>query len=66
MFLTVLFYAASQSFSVGSNVWLSKWSEDNATSDPAVRDMYLGVYGALGFFQGKILHFCNLILMVFK
>lgn len=35
-----------------SNIWLSEWSASN-TSDPAVRDMYLGVYGGLGLGQGK-------------
>lgn len=41
-----------QAFSVYANVWLAKWSEANAT-DPATRDLYLGVYGALGVGQGK-------------
>ncbi|XP_069695544.1 multidrug resistance-associated protein 1 isoform X5 [Periplaneta americana] len=45
-----------QGFSVGSNVWLSAWSNDesmynNGTQDEGKRDLYLGVYGALGFGQ---------------
>lgn len=50
---------AFQGFSIGSNVWLSVWSDANATDadgnqDTAARDMYLGVYGALGIGQGKL------------
>ncbi len=41
-----------QAFSVYSNVWLAKWSEAGNTTT-AERDLYLGVYGALGFGQGK-------------
>ncbi|XP_042226170.1 multidrug resistance-associated protein 1-like isoform X1 [Homarus americanus] len=48
--LTLLFYALSQASTMGSNVWLSKWSEED-TNDPKTRDMYLGVYGALGIGQ---------------
>lgn len=49
-----------QAFSVGSSVWLSVWSSDetnyttNSTEYAAKRDMYLGVYGALGIGQGNL------------
>ncbi|XP_011636992.1 multidrug resistance-associated protein 1 isoform X1 [Pogonomyrmex barbatus] len=54
---TIVMNAVFQSFSIGSSVWLSVWSNDNqtvvnGTVDTAKRDMYLGVYGALGFGQG--------------
>ncbi|XP_047368141.1 multidrug resistance-associated protein 1 isoform X1 [Vespa velutina] len=56
---TIVMNAVFQSFSIGSNIWLSAWSNDNMTSadgksinDEAKRDMYLGVYGALGLGQG--------------
>ncbi|XP_071638107.1 multidrug resistance-associated protein 1 isoform X4 [Temnothorax longispinosus] len=53
---TIVMNAVFQSFSIGSSVWLSVWSNDNSvrndTLDTAKRDMYLGVYGALGFGQG--------------
>ncbi|XP_018359853.1 PREDICTED: multidrug resistance-associated protein 1 isoform X2 [Trachymyrmex cornetzi] len=54
---TIVMNAVFQSFSIGSSVWLSVWSNDNQavgnnTFDTAKRDMYLGVYGALGFGQG--------------
>lgn len=56
--MTVVFYILSQACTVGSNVWLTAWSSESALQnetgqDPAVRDKYLGVYGALGIGQGK-------------
>lgn len=42
-----------QGFSVYSNVWLSKWSEAGNNITKSEQDLYLGVYGALGFGQGK-------------
>lgn len=49
-----------QTFSIGSNVWLSKWSSDqDAANDTGLRDMYLGVYGAFGAGQGR--NFCDFL-----
>ncbi|XP_012271250.1 multidrug resistance-associated protein 1 isoform X2 [Orussus abietinus] len=53
---TIFLNAIYQGFSIGSNVWLSKWSDDNetavnGTADTSKRDMYLGVYGVLGLGQ---------------
>lgn len=46
------FYVAFQGFSVGANMWLSKWSDDPlATTDEPTRNKYLTVYGVLGFLQ---------------
>lgn len=58
-FLTVFFYCAYNAASVYSNIWLSDWSNDaikNVTSEErtAQRDLRLGIYGLLGFVQGKI------------
>jgi ATP-binding cassette subfamily C (CFTR/MRP) protein 1 len=55
---TIFFNMVFQGFSIGSNVWLSEWSNDrniyvNGTVDESKRDLYLGVYGALGAGQGK-------------
>jgi ATP-binding cassette subfamily C (CFTR/MRP) protein 1 len=51
---TIILNMIFQGFSIGSNIWLSKWSGDeNAGNDTSLRDMYLGVYGALGAGQGK-------------
>ena len=45
--------AGDQACSVGSNIWLSDWTEDyEAFNDTHKRNVYLGVYGALGFGQG--------------
>lgn len=51
---TVILNMIFQSFSIGSNVWLSKWSSDNETAhDTGKRNMYLGVYAAFGVGQGE-------------
>ncbi|KRJ97655.1 multidrug resistance-associated protein 1 isoform X13 [Drosophila yakuba] len=42
-----------QAFQIGSNLWLTKWANDEkVANDTGLRDMYLGVYGAFGFGQG--------------
>ncbi|CAH1105175.1 unnamed protein product [Psylliodes chrysocephalus] len=56
MLSTLIFNMIYQGFSVGSNVWLGVWADDtslayNGTVNAAKRDMYLGVYGALGLGQ---------------
>ncbi|KPU73770.1 uncharacterized protein Dana_GF14209, isoform D [Drosophila ananassae] len=41
-----------QAFQIGSNLWLTKWANDQRVeNDTSLRDMYLGVYGAFGFGQ---------------
>ncbi|XP_050076527.1 multidrug resistance-associated protein 1 isoform X6 [Anopheles maculipalpis] len=51
---TVILNMIFQGFSIGSNLWLSRWSTDEtAENDTSVRDMYLGVYGAFG--AGQVL-----------
>ncbi|XP_077285786.1 multidrug-Resistance like Protein 1 isoform X3 [Arctopsyche grandis] len=62
---TIVMNLIFQSFSIGSNVWLSIWSTDkdlvvNGTNDPQKRDMYLGVYGALGIGQALVSFFGDL------
>ncbi|XP_076227008.1 multidrug-Resistance like Protein 1 isoform X3 [Nomia melanderi] len=54
---TIIMNAIYQGFSIGSNSWLSVWSNDNLTDynntfNRAKQDMYLGVYGGLGLGQG--------------
>ncbi|XP_063585006.1 multidrug resistance-associated protein 1-like isoform X1 [Penaeus indicus] len=53
--LTILCYSAANGCSVGSSIWLSKWAEEPLEPDGSLdtqrRDMYLGVYGALGIGQ---------------
>lgn len=64
--LTVILNIIYQGFSIGSNMWLSKWSSDAAAAnDTDVRNMYLGVYAAFGLGQGKIfrIHFTVVVLL---
>ncbi|XP_058792373.1 multidrug resistance-associated protein 1 isoform X4 [Phymastichus coffea] len=54
---TIIMNAVFQSFSIGSNMWLSEWSDDKSlhnksTYDPSKQKIYLGIYGALGLGQG--------------
>ncbi|CAH2076223.1 unnamed protein product, partial [Iphiclides podalirius] len=55
--VTILMNLVLQLFQVGSNYWLSEWSNDktvmmeNGTLDKSKRDLYLGVYGGLGIGQ---------------
>ncbi|XP_044597664.1 multidrug resistance-associated protein 1 isoform X4 [Cotesia glomerata] len=61
---TIVMNAVFQSFSIGSNIWVSKWSDDtemlvNGTLDKVKRDTYVGVYGALGIGQA-LSFFCDL------
>ncbi|CAL7934381.1 unnamed protein product [Xylocopa violacea] len=54
---TIVMNAMFQGFSIGSNTWLSIWSDGNLTDvnntiNRSKQDMYLGVYGALGLGQG--------------
>ncbi|XP_018568582.1 multidrug resistance-associated protein 1-like [Anoplophora glabripennis] len=50
---TIFLQVGLQGFSIGSNLWLGVWADDttlyvNGTVNTAKRDLYLGVYGALG------------------
>ncbi|VVC43741.1 Hypothetical protein CINCED_3A019450 [Cinara cedri] len=54
---TILLSIIFQGFSISSNIWLSVWSNDvssrvNGTENVSKRDLYLSVYGLLGFGQG--------------
>lgn len=58
---TILLSIIFQGFSISSNIWLSVWSNDvssriNGTEDVSKRDLYLTVYGLLGFGQGKFFY----------
>ena len=59
--LIVLFYVSANACSVGSNFWLSAWSDDmpvNGTYEAKQRNIRLGVYALLGFSQGSSLLLC--------
>lgn len=58
IFFIFIIQLATQAFGVGSNAWLGKWTDDDELYVDGVintykRDLYLGVYGAIGFGQGK-------------
>lgn len=59
---TLILNFVFQAFQIGSNLWLTKWVNDkNVANDTGLRDMYLGVYGAFGFGQGKFVVFASFL-----
>lgn len=53
----------AEASSVSSGIWLARWSSSNVTSDKE-RDLYLGVYGGLGFLQAASTLISSLCLAV--
>lgn len=61
LFFMLIGYILMQVFSLGSNIWLADWTDDpspkNISSlsieEKALRNKRLGIYGLLGFLQGK-------------
>lgn len=56
--LAIITNIVYQGFAVGNSIWLAQWSSDeniviNGTTDTKKRDIYLGVYGALGIGRSK-------------
>ena len=43
-----LFNIITQGFSIGTNVWLSRWSDDPDAAETNTRNLYLSVYGVMG------------------
>ena len=61
----ILAYFLFQSSTIGSNIILALWSDDeNASTNTAVRDMYLGGYGLFGGLQ-SLLTFVAIIIITF-
>ena len=61
--LIMFFMLLTQGSSMFANVWLSQWTDDpflknqSNAGDAAYtekNDLYLGVYGAMGFVQGNV------------
>lgn len=44
----VLLSIMTQGLTIGTNVWLSVWSDDPDSAEASIRNVYLGVYGTLG------------------
>ncbi|KAK2499996.1 hypothetical protein MC885_018508 [Smutsia gigantea] len=65
VFFIIFAYMINSAAFIGSNIWLSNWTNDsktfNSTNYPASqRDMRVGVYGALGLIQGIFVLIANL------
>ncbi|XP_022355189.1 canalicular multispecific organic anion transporter 1 [Enhydra lutris kenyoni] len=65
IFFIILAYVINSVAYIGSNLWLSAWTNDsktyNGTNYPASqRDLRVGVYGALGLVQGAFVLIANL------
>ncbi|ODM88268.1 Multidrug resistance-associated protein 1 [Orchesella cincta] len=64
-FATIAFYVVFQGFSVGTNLWLSEWTNlpvVNGTQDASERNFYLGIYAVLGFMQAVFILIATLIM----
>ncbi|KAG8225955.1 hypothetical protein J437_LFUL006184, partial [Ladona fulva] len=57
---TLIFSVIYQCFAVGSNFWLANWSSDESSVEAHRRNLYLGIYGALGLGQAITCFFCDL------
>ncbi|KAL5281109.1 ABCC2.2 family protein [Megaselia abdita] len=59
----LFFSIAYQVFQIYSNLWLTEWSNDaEASNDHSKRDMYIGVYGALGLGQAISIYLSFLLI----
>lgn len=61
MWLTVAAYLGQNALAIGQNLWLSTWTAETAkisdfTEWKQSRNYNLGIYGLLGFLQGKHEH----------
>ncbi|XP_055548416.1 multidrug resistance-associated protein 1-like [Wyeomyia smithii] len=60
---SIIFSVLTQGSGIYASLWLTDWSEDpKAITDTSVRDVYLGVYGALGGFQSIALFISSVAL----
>lgn len=63
---TLILNFVFQAFQIGSNLWLTKWSIDKrVANETALRDMYLGVYGAFGIGQGKFVMLAGFVFVTY-
>ncbi len=61
------FYVLFQVLAVGSNIWLSAWTDDPAAAtDPGRRNMYLAVYGTIGLFKSLTIMAATMIVSIFS
>ena len=50
-----------QALSIGTNVWLSEWSDDPKAGEVKMRNIYLSVYGVLGVLTAVVFCVVNLV-----
>ncbi|KFM60296.1 Canalicular multispecific organic anion transporter 1, partial [Stegodyphus mimosarum] len=66
IFLVLFSFSLFQGFEIGSNVWLSFWSNDqllaNGSQDTKLRNLRIGVYGALGLSGGLCILLATFVL----
>ncbi|XP_035215523.1 multidrug resistance-associated protein 1-like isoform X2 [Stegodyphus dumicola] len=66
IFLVVFGFSLFQGFEIGSNVWLSLWSNDqllaDGSQDTQLRNLRIGVYGALGLAGGLCILLATFVL----
>lgn len=61
--------AISYGFNVGTNLWLTNWSNQarkNVTNNTIDNEFYLGIYAAIGLCQGTIMLSYNNVTIAFK
>ena len=62
--IIIIAFISWQVFAVSANIWLSIWGNDkplNGTQADEQRNYRLGIYGALGFGEGKFSCFKNMM-----
>lgn len=59
--ITIVMFAAAWGMAAGTNVWLSKWANDNDPKNTELRNLRLGIYGGLNAIQ-SILTFIGYVL----
>lgn len=65
--LMVIFFMVDQGAAMGSNIWLSNWSDDvNAFNVTSARHMYLGGYAAFGIAQGRCCYYMLILILIHK
>ena len=57
----LLLNITQQALSIGTNVWLSEWSDDPQAGQVKVRNLYLSVYGVLGVLTAVVFCVVNLV-----
>ena len=57
----LLLNIAQQALSIGTSVWLSRWSDDPEAGEVRLRNLYLSVYGVLGVLSAVVFCVVNLV-----